>query len=31
MGKCRWASYNLAFRLFGKTGLWPKLGFLIWR
>jgi len=27
----RWAAYNLAFRLFGKTRLWPRLGFLIWR
>jgi len=27
----RWKIYNLAFRVFGNTRLWPKLGFAIWR
>lgn len=27
----RWFIYNLAFRLFGNTRLWPKLGFRIWK
>jgi len=27
----RWKIYNLAFRLFGETRLWPRLGQAIWR
>ena len=27
----RWKVYNLAFCLFGKTFLWPRLGFILWR
>ena len=26
----RWRIYNLAFRLFGKTRLWPGLARLTW-
>ena len=28
--KVRWWLYNLTFRIFGKTKVWPKLGFVIW-
>lgn len=27
----RWRLYNFAFRLFGQTRLWPKLGQCVWR
>jgi len=26
----RWKIYNLAFRIFGRTKLWPRLGHWIW-
>ena len=28
--KVRWFIYNLAFKIFGKTKLWPKYGRKIW-
>jgi len=28
--RIRWAVYNFAFRFFGRTRLWPRLGYLIW-
>ncbi len=33
-GKCkkiRWLIYNKAFKIFGNTKWWPRLGFMIWR
>lgn len=27
----RWWVYNMAFRMFGQTRLWPRLGFAIWK
>lgn len=29
--KVRWAIYRVAFRVFGRTPAWPRLGFWIWR
>ena len=29
--RIRWTVYNVAFWLFGKTRVWPRLGELIWR
>ncbi len=26
----RWANYNIAFKLVGKTRVWPKLGQILW-
>ncbi len=26
----KWANYNIAFRLFGKTCVWPKLRLMLW-
>ncbi|KKM17992.1 hypothetical protein LCGC14_1670180 [marine sediment metagenome] len=26
----RWKVYNLAFRVLGRTRLWPRLGFILW-
>lgn len=28
--RVRWSLYNLAFRVFGNTRLWPALGWKIW-
>ncbi len=28
--RSRWCLYNFAFRVFGKTRLWPRLGSRIW-
>lgn len=27
----RWWLYNFAFKIFGRTKVWPKLGFAIWK
>lgn len=30
MKELRWKVYNLSFRLFGRTPLWPRLGYILW-
>jgi hypothetical protein len=30
MKELRWKIYNIAFRLSGRTPLWPRLGYILW-
>lgn len=30
MKDLRWKVYNLGFRVFGRTPLWPRLGWILW-